>query len=189
MEKILQVEQLIDEINRLHLVFSTDYFETGKVEKVNLKHSFTKVPVEHILSYRLNLHESINDYLYRSNLEGIKYYYRVKTSEAILDKIKRFQERQEGYPVNSVLNDIFGARMIVDSKTISEVMAKLDEWKDEKYLKNWYLRDKDGYVGLHIYFKNQSNFYYPWELQLWDIKDAENNIASHIKYKRKFVNK
>lgn len=30
-------------------------------------------------------------------------------------------------------------------------------------LKNWYLRDKDGYVGICVYFKNKSNFYYPWE--------------------------
>ncbi len=187
MNTINQIEQLIDEINRLHLMYSKDYFETGKVEKVNLKHTFSKVPTEHILSYRLNLHESINDYLYRADLKGIQYYYRVKTSESILDKIKRFTEKEEGYPVNSVLNDIFGARMIVDSETISRVMEKLDDWQKEKQLKNWYLRDKDGYVGIHIYFKNQSNFYYPWELQLWDKKDAESNIANHIKYKRNFV--
>ena len=45
----------------------------------------------------------------------------------------------------------------------------------------------DGYVGIHIYFKNKSNFYYPWELQLWDENDLEGNIAIHIKYMRKFV--
>lgn len=59
---IRKIERLIDEINKLHLSFSKDYFETGKVQKVNLKHTFSKVPLEHILSYRLNLHESNNDY-------------------------------------------------------------------------------------------------------------------------------
>ncbi|WGE58265.1 GTP pyrophosphokinase [Actinobacillus equuli] len=182
-----KIERLIVEINKLHLAFSEDYFETGKVAKVNLKHSLAKVPIEHILSYRLNLHESINDYLFRADLYDIPYFYRVKASESILDKIKRFESRSEGYPVNSIMNDIFGARIIVSSEEITEIMERLDDWKDKYGLKNWYLRDKEEYVGIHIYFKNASNFYYPWELQVWDKKDAEKNIQSHIKYKRNFV--
>lgn len=182
-----KVERLIDEINKVHLAFSKDYFETGKIEKVNLKHTLSKVSVQHILAYRLNLHESINDYLYRADLYDISYFYRVKTSESILEKIKRFQQRNEGYPVNSILNDIFGARIIVSSEDISQIMEQLDNWKEKYGLKNWYLRDKEEYIGIHIYFKNSSNFYYPWELQIWDKKDAEKNIQSHIKYKRGFV--
>ncbi|HHT7794797.1 TPA: GTP pyrophosphokinase [Streptococcus suis] len=182
-----KVERFIAEINRIDREFFQDYFETGKVEKVNLKHTFTKVPTQPILTYRLNLHESINDYLMRADVKDIAYFYRVKTSESILDKIERFKERNEGYPVNSILNDIFGARMILTSEEIAEVMERLDDWQEKYGLKNWYLRDKDDYVGIHIYFKNKSNFYYPWELQLWDEKDVEGNIASHIKYKRKFV--
>lgn len=182
-----KIERLIDEINKVHLTFSKDYFETDKIEKVNLKHTLAKVPVEHILSYRLNLHESINDYLYRADLYDVPYFYRVKTSESILDKIERFEQCSEGYPVNSILNDIFGARIIVSSDDIAQVMEQLDSWKEKYGLKNWYLRDKDEYVGIHIYFKNASNFFYPWELQIWDKKDAEKNIQSHRKYKRNFV--
>ncbi|WP_439256652.1 GTP pyrophosphokinase [Lonepinella sp. BR2271] len=183
-----KIERLIDEINKVHLAFSQDYFETGKIQKVNLKHTLAKMSVEHILAYRLNLHEAINDYLYRADLTDISYFYRVKTSESILHKIERFQQRSEGFPVNSIMNDIFGARMIVSTEDITQVMNKLDEWKEKYGLKNWYLRDKDEYVGIHIYFKNSSNFYYPWELQIWDRKDAERNIQSHRKYKRNFVN-
>ena len=182
-----KVERLISEINRIHREYSTEYFETGKLQKVNLKHTFAKVPVDAILLYRLNLHESINDYLMKADVKDIPYFYRVKTSESILHKIERFSERQEGYPVNSILNDIFGARMILPSTEIAQVMERLDDWKEEFGLKNWYLRDKDGYTGIHIYFKNQSNFYYPWELQIWDEMDVDRNIESHIKYKRQFV--
>lgn len=184
---IEKVERLIDEINRIHLEYSQDYFETGKVEKVNLSHTFSKVPIAHILSYRLNLHESINDYLYFANLKDINYYYRVKTAESILDKIERYQARQTQYPVNNILNDIFGARIVLNSEQIREVLERLDSWKEEFGLKNWYLRDVDGYVGIHIYFKNKSNFYYPWELQIWDEKDALGNIESHQLFKRHFV--
>lgn len=37
-----KVERFISEINRIHLEYSKDYFETGKVEKINLKHTFAK---------------------------------------------------------------------------------------------------------------------------------------------------
>ncbi|KGQ46840.1 GTP pyrophosphokinase [Gallibacterium anatis] len=179
-----KVERLIDEINKVHSAFSEDYFKTGKIKTVDI---LSKTTVQHILDYRLNLHESISDYLYRADLYDISYFYRVKTSESILEKIKRFQQRNEGYPVNSILNDIFGARIIVSSEDISQIMEQLDNWKEKYGLKNWYLRDKEEYIGIHIYFKNSSNFYYPWELQIWDKKDAEKNIQSHIKYKRGFV--
>jgi len=141
MKMLEKVERLISEINRIHLEYPKDYFETGKVEKVNLKHTFTKVPIR---AYRLNLHEAINDYLMRADVKDIAYFYRVKTSESILDKIERFKERREGYPVNSILNDIFGARMILTSEEIAEVMERLDDWQVRYGLKNWYLRDMDG---------------------------------------------
>lgn len=117
MKMLEKVERLISEINRIHLEYPKDYFETGKVEKVNLKHTFTKVPIR---TYRLNLHEAINDYLMRADVKDIAYFYRVKTSESFLDKIERFKERREGYPVNSILNDIFGARMILTSEEIAD---------------------------------------------------------------------
>ena len=177
-----KVERLISEINRIHLVYSQDYFETGKVEKINLKHTFSKVPVKAILDYRLNLHESINDYLMKADVKDIPYVYRVKTSESILDKIERFSKRQDGYPVNSILNDIFGARIILSSEDISQVMEQLDEWKDKFDLKNWYLRDKDNYTGIHVYFKNKSNHYYPLD----DVKDF--NVYRFMKvYKLKTI--
>ncbi|GBK97872.1 hypothetical protein VH1709_contig00012-0024 [Vibrio harveyi] len=66
-------------------------------------------------------------------------------------------------------------------------MEVLDEWQDELSLKNWYVRDKDGYKGLHIYFKNRSNFYFPWELQIWNEADLKSNVESHERFKRYFV--
>ena len=124
MNNIDKTKKLINVINNVHLQYSKDYFETGKIEKINL--TKTSVPVEHILRYRLNLHESINDYLIEYDLDNITYYYRIKTSESILDKIERNN-------------------------------------------------------------KNKSNFYFPWELQLWDENDVELNISNHRLHKRNFV--
>jgi ppGpp synthetase/RelA/SpoT-type nucleotidyltranferase len=170
----------------LHYDFSRDYFETGRVEKINLSRTIAHVPVSHIYKYRLILHESVNDYLMTADID-IRYFYRVKTRESIDDKIKRFSTREDQYPVNNWLNDIFGARIILTAEEIAAVMDLLDDWQDELGLKNWYWRDKEGYRGLHIYFKNKSNFYFPWELQIWDIADLQSNIKNHEKFKRNFI--
>ena len=184
--KIEDIKQLVSEINRIHADYSKDYFETGKVEKINLSRTIANVPATHIYNYRLNLHESINDYLIKSNI-GIRYFYRVKTRESIDDKINRFSLNSDQYPVNNWMNDIFGVRIILDSLSIKEILNLLDDWKKTFGLKNWYLRDKDNYRGLHIYFKNQNNFYFPWELQIWNEKDIDTNIKSHEQHKRHFV--
>lgn len=63
MKKVNQVRQIVSEINRLHHDFSRDYFETGKIKKINLSRTMTHVPAAHIYRYRLTLHECINDYL------------------------------------------------------------------------------------------------------------------------------
>ena len=140
----------------------------------------------HIYNYRLNLHESINDYLIKASIT-IRYFYRVKTRESIDSKIERFASQPDQYPVNNWMNDIFGARIILTGEEIESVIEHLDGWQKEFGLKNWYLRDKDGYKGLHIYFKSESNFYFPWELQIWDINDVDSNIKNHERHKRGFV--
>lgn len=182
------VKQLVSEINRIHQEFSDRYLDQDGANTVKLSRTIRRVPKEHIYDYRLTLHESINDYLMKANID-IKYYYRVKTRESIEDKILRYSQREDQYPVNNWLNDIFGARIVLTSEEIEEVMDCLDDWQDELNLKNWYERNKDGYKGIHIYFKNRSNFYFPWELQIWDVDDVESNVKSHERLKRNFLKK
>lgn len=98
-----------------------------------------------------------------------------------------FSNREDQYPVNNWLNDIFGARIVLTADDVHKVMELLDDWQDELGLKNWYLRDKQGYRGLHVYFKNRNNFYFPWELQIWDEADVRSNIENHEKFKRHFM--
>lgn len=184
---IEKTKRLIAEINRIHLQFSMDYHDSGVIDKVNLSRTIANVPTNYIYKYRLYLHESINDYLMAANIADVSYFYRVKTRESIDDKIKRYAEHEDQYPVNNWLNDIFGARIILRGDDVARVLTLLDGWQDEFGLKNWYVRDKEGYKGIHIYFKNKSNYFFPWELQVWDEKDVAANIASHRAYKRGFL--
>lgn len=185
---IEDVEKLIKQINLIHERYSNDYFETGIVQKYNLKKTLTTVPQNHILNYRLNLHESINDYMIYGDFRGLDFRYRVKTTEAILNKIQRFKERTEKYPIHKWMNDIFGARIILSSEEFKKLEGSLDFWTNEFHLKSSYEKRTASYHGYHIYFQNEKNYFFPWELQIWDEKDVKNNIESHIKYKRSFSN-
>ena len=169
---IEKVERLITEINRIHREYSKDYFEAGKVKK-SISRYLSKVPTKAILSYRLNLHESINDYLMAADVQDITYVYRKKTSESILDKITRFSPSVKRLSCEFHSQWYFWCsydfKFQRDSSSHGET-----RWLARVYGLKRYLRDKDGYVGIHIYFKDKSNFYYPWELQLWDKKDVDS---------------
>ncbi|GAB6685846.1 GTP pyrophosphokinase [Streptococcus uberis] len=184
-----QAERLISEINHSHTIISKDYFENLNIKEIEPHNAyvdqiFNGIKIQPILDYRLNLHESINDYLMTADLKGIDYVYRVKTSESIINKINQYSSKDKRLLVKEVLDDILGMRILLNAEEIIEVLNSLDNWKEEYGLKNWYLRDKDGYKGLHLYFKNDS--YYPWELQIWDSNDVTSNIKNRKERGKEF---
>lgn len=184
-----QTERLILEINHSHTIISKDYFENLNIEEIEphnayLDQIFNGIKIQPILDYRLNLHESINDYLMTADLKGIDYVYRVKSSESIINKINRYSLKDKRLLAKEVLDDILGIRILLNAEEIAGALNSLDDWKEQYGLKNWYLRDKDGYKGLHLYFKNDS--YYPWELQIWDSNDVASNIQNR-KERRKEI--
>jgi len=173
-----KVERLISEINQIHRSFAVDYFDTGKLEKVNLSRTIEKLNVDHVHDYRASLQESINYYLMQANLSGVEYFYRVKTTESINSKVERYSGHPVQYPVNVWLSDIFGCRMVLSTEDIEAIEDVIDDWTSLYSVTDWYKVEKDGYKGLHICFKNKNNFYFAWELQIWDEVDVENNIKS-----------
>ncbi len=185
-----QTERLILEINHSHTIISKDYFENLNIEEIEphnayLDQIFNGIKIQPILDYRLNLHESINDYLMTADLKGIDYVYRVKSSESIINKINRYSLKDKRLLAKEVLDDILGIRILLNAEEIAETLNSLDDWKEQYGLKNWYLRDKDGYKGLHLYFKNDS--YYPWELQIWDSNDVASNIQNRKERRTKAI--
>ena len=83
---IAKTERLIREINRFMVSIRKDYFETGKVQKINLSHTLKTVPIEPILSYRLNLHEAINDYLAFADTQNIDFFTVLKRLKVSMTK-------------------------------------------------------------------------------------------------------
>ena len=183
-----EVELMIATINKIHVDFSEDYFATGRIEKINLSNTIAQAPYQHIAQYRLNLHEGINDYLIK-NKKGflLQFYYRVKTLESIDNKVKKHSSNLNQYPVNNWLNDIFGARIILDTAQVGLIHQLLDKWKIKYGLMNWNDQNLDGYCGLHLTFKSKQNYCFSWELQIWNEKDELSNIKLHEQNKCGFV--
>lgn len=112
--------------------------------------------------------------------------FRVKSRPSISDKIKRYIEKdgQGEYPINKCFNDLFGARIVFDEdldyETVNEMVQKIDP-----NLKCTNASNRD-YVATHVYICD-SNFEYPWELQIWDKKHEESNLVSHENYKQSYL--
>lgn len=167
-----RVECLISEINKIQSNYVRDYFKTGKVKQVDLSQPVSEVSLSDILKYRLTLHESLNDYLIFADLGTTDFQYRVKSSEAIREKVERFS--QTPYPTGVILNDILGFRIVLPDTELGELFSRLTIWKESFGLINWEVNYAKNGITVSFYFKGKHKFDYPWELQIWDEKAKQN---------------
>ncbi len=168
--------------------------------KVNLKSNLVKDVyirenlIKAIRRYQIFLLESTVDLNF--TLEN-KYraICRIKTPNSIEDKIKRYNLSPHEYgeiPLFKCLNDLFGARIVLDGNLNFEEICNFLKNKDDFRDRNVQLRcndaSKNGYKATHVYFKKcGDNSAFPWELQIWSAEDEENNIKSHKKYKQEYT--
>lgn len=115
--------------------------------------------------------------------------YRLKELDSIRDKIIRYRNNNlEGRVyIRKCLNDLVGFRVVI-SRTIYDQIMELLKNKFLSYKEITILdSSKDEYCAIHVYFKD-SNFSYPWELQIWPDDKEKSNVSSHEKYKRNSLN-
>ena len=112
---------------------------------------------------------------------------RIKTINSIQDKIEKYQNKKEKgkIAIKKCLNDIFGIRLIVD-KSIGHSELKEYISNNFKELK-CITANRGDYKATHIYFGNDDNTKFQWELQIWNKKDEHKNLISHEKYKQKYT--
>lgn len=185
------VLSIINEINSLHGSISMDLnylleFNLKKtvstiVENDTIKPNFQEL----INSYK----EALNNNIFTISNIQTKYNairFRIKQAESISEKLLYYMNdiHENGkIPINKCLNDFLGFRIFVDDlESIYDSLQK-SILKTQKI--KIYLREDDKYRGIHIYFKNGRNVYFPWELQIWDIKDSILNEKSHREHKQK----
>lgn len=113
---------------------------------------------------------------------------RVKAPNSIESKIQNYKtERHESgrVPVNKCVNDLFGVRIILETPlTFEEIRAFIKGTYRGKY--KCIDSSKFEYKAVHLYFK-ENNQSFPWELQIWNRRDADSNFASHKKYKQGYT--
>ncbi|WP_427814408.1 hypothetical protein ACQKTA_04995 [Enterococcus sp. 22-H-5-01] len=192
------IEKAIRDINGIHRSISEDHFDK-KENIINLKKFEIKdcISSEGIDSDFL---EYINEYHSKLNLviaySDFEYDYassdgriRVKQKESIQNKILHYYLTNNNgeIPIQKCLNDMLGFRLTFDcfDPCTDEFINMMTSLKSELTLMKWYNRNKEGYKGTHIYFKNSKNIYFPWELQIWNSSDSKLNELSHSEHKSK----
>ncbi len=190
------LETLIYAINDNFLNFSQSWKENNSYKEINLKKKSVRSIVEKgdileiIYAYRAFLAEKTLelDMLFRKNITcHSRVFTRLKTPNSIRDKISKYtnlKDEKGGVPICNCLNDILGIRIIQDTETDIEQIKKFLKMKDMKL--KCIDSSKGLYKAVHVYFKN-TNFDFPWELQIWKKEDEESNMDSHAKYKQEYT--
>lgn len=187
------VVEIIQEINELHKTFSikSQEFLNYNLKNTTINKIATKDGINQEFQSLSNKYKSelikltIDLLQLQSRFPGIRY--RVKQSESIREKILYYLGPEHEYgevPINKSLNDFLGFRIFVENLELIYHDLKCDS-KVTDIVARMYLRENGDYVGLHVYFKNQNNKFFPWELQIWSINQSELNEQSHKEHKQK----
>lgn len=192
---------IINNIGNMHKEFSETFFSDHKA--LNLK-KVTVAKVVNEKSYDEEFISLVDDYIeelaffqifqtFQSENPLIETRNRGKNRESTLNKLYhcRFSNRDPRIPVQKILNDLLGFRIIItgtfDYDDLLEKIKSSENLLVELFRP--YVRRDDGYVAVHIYFKSKNNLYFPWELQIWNKSEEKGNETSHRlhKEKRKYI--
>lgn len=190
-----EIVKLIDFIEKKYLEISIEWTKDDRYYPLNMRLN----RVEHIyndeklLTYVFNYRTFINEYtinitddiqeLGLTNTVNT----RVKALNSIQDKIARYENKKEQgkIPIKKCLNDIFGIRIILNENIPYD---EIIEYIKKKYNKLKCIKANRGkYKAVHIYFGNDDNFKFQWELQIWNKEDEHENLISHAKYKQEYT--
>lgn len=185
---IFLIQKEYEEINN-KWILSNDYVELN-MKKIQVDDVYKdETLLLHIFNYRIFINDNISEMM--ENIQK-KFFLntvntRVKATNSIQFKIQNYVRNHENgkVPLKKCLNDIFGIRMIfnddINYKEIKEFIN--NNYPSLKCIKSV----KQKYNAVHIYFGNDNNKNFQWELQLWDKKHEKSNLESHAMYKQDYT--
>lgn len=187
-EKIIN---LINEINDLHYSFSSELIG---ILCFNLKKTVSSIVVDDTIEEKFQ--KLIDNYKSELNRNIIKILgiqdkfieirYRIKQAESVREKILYYMGENHEFgkiPLNKCLNDFLGFRILVDD--LDYIYSNLKSDNRVTNIVKFYLRIDGEYKGIHLYFKNKNNKFFPWELQIWSREQSSINEKSHSEHKQK----
>ncbi|MGI8352010.1 hypothetical protein NiCM35_19830 [Niallia circulans] len=146
---------------------------------------------DYIISYKnelITLYADIINGLNQSLTPYIKG--RIKNEESIINKLHKKRKEQNGaFSINKVLNDLLGFRIIDPNfgENITYIIEILNSLKTDGFRFQHKRRINGDYEAYHIYFMGKDAKYFPVELQIWDTKNEQTNLASHEIYKKEYT--
>lgn len=197
-KKVLMDEltELIEFIQKQYDVINDEWLRDSKYITLNMKtNKICDIYGNEIfLIYIFNYRHFIKNHIAKVVKELQRYPFknivstRVKTINSIQYKIYNYMLNHENGKValKKCLNDVFGIRMIFNEDIDYDII--------KVYIDRFFPRLKcidvrrGVYVAVHIYFGNDDNTKFQWELQLWDKKHEKTNLESHYKYKQDYTN-
>lgn len=114
---------------------------------------------------------------------------RVKMRNSVSAKMRRYtsMEHQGKVGLNKCYNDLFGIRVIGDiPMTHDELCRTVFREFGLKCIDSTKYDPESGeptYIATHVYI-SVDNRHFPWELQIWQRRDAESNYTSHEAHKQ-----
>lgn len=194
------LDDLIEDLKKTHKNIAQLWKQSKDFCSVNLAKKFVvdvmdinRHPeyLDYIFKHRSFLFEKLIAYGIELNQRG--YESRVKTQNSIESKLNIYMgqagsERRAlkgELPLKKCLNDLFGVRFVFENNeyALSAITAYLKDKYPELKVRD---SSKDSYKGVHVYFQ-EDNYTFPWELQVWNREDVENNRISHSKYKQEYT--
>ena len=189
-----ELKDLIDYIDSLYLSITDEWHKTNGT-KVNLKKSLVSdIDADSAIYKTISEYvQLLNDHSADVSLAlsfacSCKVTARVKAQNSIEFKIHNYKTEQHEYgkvPINKCFNDLFGIRVILSpAQSFEEIIAFVEATYPGKY--RCIDSSKKDYKAVHLYFR-KNNQTFPWELQIWNECDVENNFTSHKKYKQEYT--
>ena len=192
---MIELEKLINFIIEKYDEINLEWEKNENYNQLNMK----KIQVADVyidkekLNYIFNYRNFINDkfsYIF-NELQQIGFLgnvtSRVKALNSIQYKIENYKLNHENgkIPLKKCLNDLLGFRIVllndIDYNSVKSYIK--DIFPSLKCIKS----TKKEYDAVHIYFGNENNKKFQWELQLWNKSKEKTNLKSHAEYKQDYT--
>lgn len=199
-----QIEKLIHDINSLQ----KDFYNILDNNEIKPSINYARMEVRHIMDDKTDVSKRffsyLPKYLEQLNLFSLqslaileeKYDFvrlrsRVKSNGSISQKLTQYLNKDKGgkFPIQKCLNDLCGFRICIEFQIFetTEFLSLMEKLKKENIIFRHYYRQDGSYKAYHLYFKNKSNLFLPWELQIWYNGDEESNYSSHAEHKQGYI--
>ncbi len=191
-DNISTLSEIIEELHGVYLDFTTNFYRhvdsrfNYNLKKLKIDDAFDSQEFMLMLVKQyvdsLGNDENIGGKLLAVGMD-YNFRYRIKQMDSLYRKMEH-NLKKDRY-VSKILNDFMGTRIILSNVNSqeTEINELLGTLQQQGIISRFYHRDDKKYRALHCYFQD-TNRHFPWEFQIWDLEDSENNYKEHERHEK-----